>query len=374
MTYVITEHSSKQQFPFSSPLRDIRSREASENMKTENKLTLQKGTRKKASLSEIVKREEDPCGNCNPLTPIVCMTKCDTWKRKNELRQLYEKLKNQKFKIDLLNTLKNQRRLQILKMLSEGKYSVNRLQQELKKSGHYHSRKTITVEYVNPLVKAGLADEVQSQYYATTFGRKLDELMKNVNNFENILPPHSECHEEMALTMLLNEPKTFKELKSMIPTKSVARVLSRLQKAGLIETAKEKDYVFYFKTRRDSKKAKFSPTEKKIYENIPIEGVSARKLPENAKISLRRTYKYLRKLKGKKMVFARKSPKSYALTAKGAQVSITLQKIHNLTVETLEAATQLVKGKKTREIFMADTSPIKRRKKEKEVLPLTIVR
>jgi len=300
------------------------------------------------------------------------MTRCDIWKLKNEYRKLYAKMKKQDFMVNLLNTLKNKRRLQILKMISKWRYSIGTLQKELKKLGYSHSQKTIAEEYTNPLIETGLADKIQSQYYATKFGSKINELVKNFHGFPNIFPPHSECYEEITLNMLLSGPKTFEDLKDVIPAKSVARVLSRLQSTELIETTKEKDYVFYFRTKRDPKKAKFSPTEKRVYESIPIEGASARKLAENVKISLRRTYKYLRKLKGKKMVFARKSPKSYTLTAKGAQVSIMLQNIGDLVTKILEAAAQLVTDKVAHELLMQDTSQVKYRKKE--IAPLTIIR
>jgi hypothetical protein len=43
--------------------------------------------------------------------------------------------------------------------------------------------------------------------------------------------------------------------------------------------------------------ASFSPTEKRVYENILPYGISARQLAEKTEISLRRTCKYLRRLK-----------------------------------------------------------------------------
>jgi DNA-binding transcriptional regulator YhcF (GntR family) len=334
-------------------------------METENILRLPKGAEKQSSLAEILKRGEDICNRCDPLTPITCMTRCDIWKLKNEYRKLYEKMKNQDFMANLLNTLKNKRRLQILKMISKWRYSISTLQKELKKLGYYHSQKTITEEYINPLIEVGLADKIQNQYYATTFGGKINELVKDLHDFQNVFPPHSECYEEMTLDMLLGKPKTFEDLKGVIPAKSVARVLSRLQSTELIETTKEKNYVFYFRTRRDPEKAKFSPTERRVYESIPIEGASARKLAESARISLRRTYKYFRKLKGKKMIFARKNPKSYTLTAKGAQVSIILQNIRDLVTEIIETAAQLVTDKKAQELLMPNTSQVKRGKREK---------
>ncbi len=341
-------------------------------MESENHQNTQKGTWEQSSLTEVLKRSDEECKKCNPLTPLVCVTRCNIWKLKNEFRKLHEKIKDPDFVVNLLNTLKNKRRMQIMKIIFKGRYSIGRLQQELKKIGYYHSQKTIAEEYINPLIEVGLADEIQNQYYTTTFGNKLNELIKDFNDFENVFPPHSECYEEITLSTLLNEPKTFEDLKSIIPTKSVARVLSRLQRAGLIETSKENDYVFYFRTRRDPKKAKFSPTERRVYESIPLEGVSARKLAKNARISLRRAYKYLRKLKGKKMVFARKSPKSYTLTTKGTQVSIALQRISNLVTETLEAAAELVGDKGTYELLIPDIPQAKRAKREKEVVPLAL--
>ena len=342
-------------------------------MKTESTSNLPEGTEEQSNLAETLKKWENTCKNCNPLTPIVCVTTCNIWKSKNEFRKLHEKMKNPAFIVNLLNTLKNKRRMQILKIISKSRYSITRLQQELKKLGYNHSKKTIAEEYINPLVDVGLADEVQNHYSATTFGTKLNKLLKDFYELEIILPPHSECYEEITLNMLLSGSKTFEDLKGVIPAKSVARVLSRLQKTGLVETTKEKDYIFFFRTKRDSKNEKFSLTEKRVYESITVEGVSARKLAENARISLRRTYKYLRKLKGKKMVFARERPKSYSLTAKGAQLSRLLQEICVIVAETSETAAQLVRDKESYDSVMADAPQLNHGKKEKEIVPLPII-
>ena len=242
---------------------------------------------------------------------------------------------------NLLNTLKNKRRLQILEIISKGQHPLWRLQQKLKKLGHYHSQRTIAKEYLTPLIEVGLAEENQNQYHATVFGCQLCKSMKNFNDVEDVLPPHSECYEETALSMLLDKPRTYNDFESIIPVKSVARVLTRLQKAKLIETAKENDYIFYFRTKRDSNSVNFSPTEKVVYYNVPMDGISARKLAEKTSISLRRTYKYLRRLKGKKMIFSKKKPKSYALTVKGLQVAEVLKGIRNLTLETLATASHI---------------------------------
>ena len=86
--------------------------------------------------------------------------------------------------INLLNTLKNDRRLQILEIISEGYYYIARLQQKLKKRGYYHSQQTIAEEYLAPLIEVGLAVEDQNRYYATVFGCRLNELIKGFSDVE----------------------------------------------------------------------------------------------------------------------------------------------------------------------------------------------
>jgi len=280
-------------------------------------------------------------------------------------------MNNPSFMTDLLNTLKNKRRLQILETLSKGRRSIVNLQQELKKLGYFHSQKTIAQEYIAPLIQVGLAEESQNRYYATVLGCRFTNIIRNFSYVEGVLPPHSKCYEETALSMLLNKPRTYEDFEDMIPAKSTARVLSRLQKAGLVETSKENDYIYYFRTKRDQNKTKFSPTEKRIYENIPAEGISAQKLSEKTGISVRRTYKYLRRLKGKKLVFTRKKPKSYTLSDRGMRITSTLAEIHNLVMETLATITQFVKGVKAPELLMPGTSHKTQGKQIKEVAPLT---
>jgi predicted transcriptional regulator len=342
---------------------------SAQGMKTEDHQAQLQETQEKTSLADTVKEWEETCKSCNPLTPITCMSGCKIWKRKNELGKLYRKMKNSNFMIDLLNTLKNDRRLQILEIISEGCHPIDRLQQELKKRGYYHSQQTIAEEYLTPLLETGLAEEDQNRYYATAFGCQLNELIKNFSHVENVLPPHSECYEETALSILSDKPKTQQDFEGMIPVKSIARILSRLQKAKLIETAKENDYVFYFKTKRDSDIAELSPTERRIYENVPPDGISAQKLAEKTRISLRRTYKYLRRLKGKKLVFMRKRQKSYALTAKGLQIALMLKRMHELAVEVLETASRIIKHEETYGVLTRDKLRMNG-KKDKKSIPL----
>jgi len=340
-------------------------------IKTPSNLT--QGANNHASLADLLRTLRKNCQNCNPLTPITCVTACKTWRLKNQLRKLHQKIENPNFMTKLLNALKSKRRLQLLQTISIEHYSVIGLQQELKKQGFNHSQQTITNEYINPLIDVGLADQDHNLYYATTFGSKLSALVKDFSDFADLLPPHSECYEEIALDVLLRGPKTYEELGGMIPAKSVARVLSRLQKATLAETSKEKDYIFFFQTKRSPNGSNLSSTERRVYENIPAEGICARKLAENAQISLRRTYKYLRKLKGKKLIFTRKKPTSYTLTAKGAQTAMILEAIHNLAAEALTTTSELVQDEETSEPLVSDTYSTRKKKKDETIVPLTII-
>jgi predicted transcriptional regulator len=304
-------------------------------------------TPKNNDLAEMLSTLDAECRNCAPLTPLKCITRCNVWKLKNELRRLRECMDNPNFIKDLLNVLKNETRLHILTIIVKAHYSIDQLQQELKKVGYTHSQDTINEEYLQPLMNVGLATETQEQYYATMFGGRLTEMLEDFPEFVNVLPAHSECYEETLLNELLIGPKTFQEVEALISPKIASRVLKRLKKAGLIETPEERDYVFFFKSKRDPRKEKLEGTERKVYNAIPDEGISAKKLAEKIKLSIRRVYKYLRGLKGKKLVFTRKTPKSYVLTVKGKELAVLLQDLQNLVEETWDSSEQIVGKEKS---------------------------
>jgi predicted transcriptional regulator len=302
---------------------------------------------KKQDLSEMLSTLDAECRNCAPLNPLECVTRCNVWKLKNELRKLRETMGNQSFMKDLFNVLKNATRLQILNTIVKARYSVSQLQLELKKAGYMHSQDTIAEEYVRPLIKVGLAAEARDEYYATMFGGRLTELLEDFPKFVNVLPAHSECYEETLLGALLAGPKTFQEVEELISPKTASRVLKRLKMGGLIETPEEKDYVFFFRSKRDPNKETFSVTERKVYDTIPEEGISAKKLAEKTELSIRRIYKYLRGLRGKKLVFTRKTPRTYGLTAKGEKLAFLLQELQDLVEEVWNSSEQVVSTEKS---------------------------
>jgi len=302
---------------------------------------------KNHDLAEMLRTLDAECRNCAPFSPLKCISHCTVWKLKNEFRQLHETMDNPNFIKDLFNVLKNETRLHILSTIVSGRCSLSQLQQELRKVGHSHSQDTISEEYLHPLIAVGLATEAQDQYHATMFGGKITELLEGFPEFVNVLPAHSECYEETLLSALLTGPKTFQEVEAFVSPKVVSRVLKRLKTAGLIETPEERDYVFFFKSKRDPRKEKLTATEGKVYDSIPEEAVSAKKLAEKTGLSLRRIYKYLRGLKGKKLVFTRKTPKTYCLTGEGTKLASLLQDLQNLVEKTWDSSEQVASNEKS---------------------------
>ena len=158
----------------------------------------------KRDLATMLKKLDSECRNCAPTSPMQCISRCQVYKLKNELRKLRETMDNPNYIKDLFNVLKNQTRLHILKAIVNGRYSVSQLQQELKKTGHSHSQDTINEEYLQPLMAVGLATESRDEYYATNFGGRLTEILGSFPEFADVLPAHSECYEETVLRALLS--------------------------------------------------------------------------------------------------------------------------------------------------------------------------
>jgi predicted transcriptional regulator len=307
-------------------------------MKTQNALE-----ENAQGIADILRGIDQECKSCTPVSPLACISNCNVWKLRNELRLLCETMENPQFMKALLNVLKNDTRLAILQALSKGRCSVDKLQQELKKAGYLHSQDTLAEEYLRPLLSVGLAAEAQDQFYVTTFGGRLTGLIENLPEFTDVLPSHSECYEEAILRALLVGPKTFEEVQNCVPPKIASRILKRVKSAGLIQTPSDRDYIFFFRSKRNPAKEAFSATENKVYLAIPSEGISAKKLAATSGLSLRRTYKYLRGLKGKKLIFARKTPKTYALTEKGERIAWMLDELHRIVEDTLNFSAEYAK-------------------------------
>ena len=94
-----------------------------------------------------------------------------------------------------------------------------------------------------------------------------------------------------------------------------------------MDTPEDRDYIFFFKFKTRPNQRNLDRDRKQSVQNIPEDGISAKKLAQKTELSLRRTYKYLRGLKGKKLIFARKTPKTYALTEKGERLAWLLNEV-----------------------------------------------
>jgi DNA-binding HxlR family transcriptional regulator len=307
-----------------------------------NVLTSTRKAESTRDLAGMLKTLGAECRNCAPISPLECINRCQVYKLKNELRKLRETMDNPNYIKELFNVLKNETRLHILQAIVNGRYSVSQLQQELKKTGHSHSQDTINEEYLRPLMAVGLATELRDEYYATTFGGRLTELLEAFPEFAEMLPAHSECYEEILLQSLLSGPKTFEDIEALISPKIASRILKRLRSVGLIETPEERDYIFFFRSKRDPSLEAFSTTERNVYDAIPDEGISAGKLAKETELSMRRIYKYLRGLKGKKLIFIRRAPKAYGLTCKGEMLASVLQELQQIVEDTWTSSGQVM--------------------------------
>lgn len=293
-----------------------------------------------AELVEIMKKADNICQYCEPISPMICIEQCEIWRAKNEFLEMNGVLCRRDHVHNLFNAVKNDRRQKVIEALSERPRSMRGLQAFLKSRGYYHSQRTIASEYVKPLVKAGIVKKDGDKHRLTLYGQKFRDVL-NRFNVNNPLPPHSRCYEEIMLKKLKDGPKSYADLVESATQKSLSRSLKRLTENGLVTKSKSPNYVFYFRTKKVPKKA-FSPTEKKIYETIPEVGISAHELSWKVDISLRRTYKYLRKLRKRRLAFTRKKPRTYELTPTGMELANFLEETANLVSDASKASAFLL--------------------------------
>lgn len=278
-----------------------------------------------STVPEVLKQAETICKDCRVSSPMVCVQRCDVWRVKNEILRVRKITSEKAHGQRLLNGVKNPRRIKILDALCERPKTLNDLQRYLKREGFYHSRGTIKVAYIKLLIAAGLVQEESGRYKITFYGRKVQELLHQIARAAP-LPIHSCCYEETIIKELMKRPRNFDELADFVPRKSLSRILMRLQKRGLLSERFWGEYIFYHKID-DRPKVKLSPTERRVFDIIPLEGISASQLSKKAKITKRRTYKYLRRLRDKKIVFALKKLQTYKLTAQGKEIGAFLKEI-----------------------------------------------
>ena len=110
----------------------------------------------------------------------------------------------------------------------------------------------------------------------------------------------------------------------------------------MIKAPEDRDYIFFFKSKRDPNGEKLTATERKVYDAIALEGISAGKLAGATGLSIRITYKCLRHLRGKKLVFIRRTPRTYTLTCKGEKLALVLRKLKRLVEDVWVSSGQVM--------------------------------
>jgi DNA-binding HxlR family transcriptional regulator len=289
--------------------------------------------REAESLGDALEKAEVYCRGCKTSSPMVCVERCDVWRVKHEILETRRVVSQSDHVHRLLNVLKNRRRLRVLDLLCERARDVKELQREMRAIGFRHSRRTIVEAYVMPMIGAGLVREDGALFRVTFYGRKLHDVLVGRGSLTVLLPVHSCCYEEAVLREL-TQPKTFNELAARVPKKSLSRILMRLRARGLLAKNQRIDYVFYHRVK-GKPKVRLSPTERRVFDAIPQEGIAVRALFKVVGINLRRTYKYLRRLRAKKLVFALRVPRTYELTVQGREIVNTMDEMEKLALSSL---------------------------------------
>jgi len=285
------------------------------------------------NLADALEKAEDYCKACAASSPMVCVERCDIWRLKHEILEIRRAVGESNHVRQLLNVLKNKRRWKTLDVLCERSLSPKELQRQLRESGFHHSRRTIVEAYLKPMIKVGLVRDDGGRFRVTFYGRKVNDKLVGRSSL-GLLPVHSCCYEEIVLKEL-DKPKTFNELAKRVPPKSLSRILMRLRARGLLVKSPRRDYVFYHRAK-GKPKMKLSPTEKRVFDAIPQAGIPVRQLSSVVDISLRRTFKYLRRLREKKLVFALRMPRTYELTVQGREIVNILDEIENLAFSSMK--------------------------------------
>jgi DNA-binding MarR family transcriptional regulator len=239
--------------------------------------------------------------------------------------------------VRLLNAIKNRRRLKILQILSKHPHDLEELRVDLKDEGCYHSLNTVE-NYIEALIETSLVRAAKNGYTLTSLGIEIQDTLSR-HELE-AFSPHSNCYEELCIQALRSGRKTYQELILILEPSTLQRVLKRLEKAELIVRDHSSDRVF-FSTVSGKPDGRLSPIEARILKAIKRNRglrVPARELSKLVGINLRRTYKYLSRLKQKKRIAQWRKPVTYELTEKGESIARCLEEIANSRPEFSEGS------------------------------------
>lgn len=223
-----------------------------------------------------------------------------------------------------LNAIKNPRRVTLLQLLREKAHTERDIQEELRSMRFNHSLTTIE-QYLQPLIDAELVSHKDTRYSTTFKGNQILELVSKTD-FLLRFPANSSCFEELSLLAIKNGYRTFEELTRLVGRPLLPRALNRLQKQGLIRSNHPKDHVQFYRVRVRLLGGG-TPTEQRVFHAVTQESISVRDLSKAVGISIRRTYKYLARLKKRGLILQRKLPVRYELTQTGNVVADFIEQV-----------------------------------------------
>lgn len=275
----------------------------------------------------VLRAITETCDSCRPLNPIMCVESCPIWTLKRTYRAAFEDLAEKPSLTDLLRLSKNEGRLQILKRLNDKPGTLQELREHLKHAGHSYSKNTLRHRYIQPLVDVSVVEEQNGVYTITINGKSIFNLLTTSEVMK--LSTSSQGYDELLLKHLLSGPKTYEDLRDVVPNGALRRSLRRLQKNNFVVKPTLNGRIFYYATKKRPTR-KLSPTEMKIFKALPSEGLSAKDLSEKVGISMRRVYKYLKQLKYKRHVRKEEKTAVYRLTDAGTSLAQSIKLAYNL--------------------------------------------
>jgi predicted transcriptional regulator len=267
------------------------------------------------------------CATCRPVSPLMCVELCEIWSLKQQYHDALETLHKGPVDPQLLNAMKNRPRRLILQRLMDQPQTVTEIQAHLKTYGYISSLQTLRDTYLHPLIRSGLARVQDSTYRITGLGQSLYTIFISSDLAE--LPIHSHGYEERVLLALHSGAKTRDDLVQLVPRHVLPRVLRRLHRRHFIAHERRPGRVFYYATKRRATRA-MTPTEAKIFKALTKDALSPREISATIDISVRRVYKFLRRLWFKQHISKETKQPSISLTAKGCRLAKSLMAISDL--------------------------------------------
>lgn len=243
-----------------------------------------------------------------------------------------EEKKNETVKA--FNAVKNRRRIALLQLLAQRNHSLPELQHGMREHGYDHSQTTI-LGYLNPLLETGLVESAVGGYSLTSRGRLVREALTRSSG-ENPLPENSNCDEEYLLLALGTGNDNYEKVFGPTPAGDFSRTVRRLESFGFVRRDKPASRAVYRRVHVEPK-GEPSGAEQRIYGLIPDQGVTVQELSQRAAVSVRRTFKYLRTLREKGIVYAEKPTPKLALTDKGKEYAVLFSTIAGALGSRVEA-------------------------------------